>query len=653
MERGRCMVEGRSVRGGIYASALGIFGMVFDFLLFWAVTSLRLPPGQAHVISFMPAAFLNFYNARAAFGRGQFHLSPQAERMAFFAVAGAALFLRGGVLATAARSWGWPPLVALTLAIAASAAVTYLGSALFVFPVTSLRRSEKMYWGMVTVLVVSYAALLRLFYMGTMELIPQEAYYWNYAQHLDIGYLDHPPMVAWIIALFTGVFGHTEFFVRIGAFLSWAIAAFFIYGLARNCFEKSAAWPALLLFSTIPFFFGIGMIMTPDAPLVAFWAGTLYFLERALLGEKRSAWWGVGICAGLGLLSKYTIALLGAGTLLFMLVDPVSRKKLLSIRPYLALLIAFAIFSPVIIWNAQHNWISFGFQGPRRLLGPTRFSLLDSIAYILLLLSPTGVAAAVAAISPKVTASLGMRKFLFLTLTALFPVAVFTLFSLFRVVKLNWTGPAWLSLIPIMAWQMVGGEGRLVAFLRRAWFPTIAVILLVFGFALHYATLGFPILAYPKNVPMVGWEDLARQVEALEDRWEGILGDELLVVGMDKYQIASELAFYRTKLTGTEGPYERNEGVLYTTGPHFFGVDSLMYRYWFPETEGLQGYARAVLFVGRGPQRLSLRGLSEDGWRVEEIGKIVARDYGIPLAGFDYVLMRKTSDASASDLGSP
>lgn len=57
MERGRCMVEGRSVRGGIYASALGIFGMVFDFLLFWAVTSLRLPPGQAHVISFMPAAF--------------------------------------------------------------------------------------------------------------------------------------------------------------------------------------------------------------------------------------------------------------------------------------------------------------------------------------------------------------------------------------------------------------------------------------------------------------------------------------------------------------------------------------------------------------------------------------------------------------------
>jgi dolichol-phosphate mannosyltransferase len=645
------MIKGGSIRGGVYASVVGISGMVFDFLLFWAAFPLGFPPGQAHVVSFIPAAFLNFYNAKAAFGRGQFHLSPRRECVAFFAVAGAALFLRGGVLATAARSWEWPPLAAVTLAIAVSAAVTYLGSAFFVFPVTSLRRNEKVYWGMVTVLVVSYAALLRLFFMGTMELIPQEAYYWNYAQHLDIGYLDHPPMVAWIIALFTGIFGHTEFFVRIGAFLSWAIAAFFIYGLARNCFEKSVAWPALLLFSTIPFFFGIGMIMTPDAPLVAFWAGTLYFLERALLGEERAAWWGVGICAGLGLLSKYTIALLGAGTLLFMLVDPISRKKLSSIRPYLALLIAFAIFSPAIIWNAQHNWISFSFQGPRRLLGPTRFSLLDTVAYLLLLLSPTGVAAAVAAISPKTTASLGRRKFLFLTLTALFPVAVFTLFSLFREVKLNWTGPAWLSLIPIMAWHMVSGEGKLVAFLRRAWFPTIAVVLLVFGFALHYATLGFPILAYPKNVPMVGWEDLARQVEGLEDQWEKALGEEPLIVGMDKHKVTSELAFYRTKLFGKND--SEREGVAYTAGPNLVGEESLIYKQWFPETKGLQGYARAVLFVGRSPEGLPLQELTEDGWRVEETGRIVARDYGIPLAEFDYVLMRKTSGASASNFKSP
>jgi len=639
------MAEGKSIRGSIYASALGTSGMIFDFLLFWVAISLCFPPGQAHVVSFIPAAFLSFYNAKAVFGRGQFRLSPRRERMAFFAVAAAALFLRGGVLATAARSWEWPPLVAVALAIAASAAVTYLGSALFVFPVTGLRRSEKVHWGMVTVLLVSYAALLRLFYMSTMELIHQEAYYWNYAQHLDIGYLDHPPMVAWLIALFTAVFGHTEFFVRIGAFLSWVVAASFIYGLTRNCFDRSVAFRSLLLLSTIPFFFGTGMIMTPDAPLMAFWAGTLYFLERALLGEKRSAWWGVGICAGLGLLSKYTIALLGGGVFLFMLLDSPSRKRLSSAWPYLALLVAFATFSPVIVWNAQHDWISFGFQGPRRLSGPTQFSLPDMVAYLLLLLSPTGLAAAVAALSLKSANPLGRRKFLFLALTALFPIAVFTLFSLFREVKFNWTGPAWFSLVPIMAWQMVEGEGRLVAFLRRAWLPTIAVILLVFGFVLHYATLGFPILAYPKNAPMVGWEDLARQVEVLEDRWEEIMGEEPLVVGMDKHKITSELAFYRTKLFGEKDP--EREGAVYTAGPNLLGEESLMYGYWFPEAKGLQGYANVVLFIGRNPQGLPLSELTRDGWHMEEFGEIVASSYyGISVAEFDYVLVRRASNAS-------
>jgi dolichol-phosphate mannosyltransferase len=51
------------------------------------------------------------------------------------------------------------------------------------------------------------------------ELLPEEAYYWNYSRHLDIGYLDHPPMVAWLIRLGTMVFGQNEFGVRIGTAL--------------------------------------------------------------------------------------------------------------------------------------------------------------------------------------------------------------------------------------------------------------------------------------------------------------------------------------------------------------------------------------------------------------------------------------------------
>ena len=66
--------------------------------------------------------------------------------------------------------------------------------------------------------------------------MPEEAYYWNYAQHLDIGYLDHPPMVGWLIAAGTAVFGDTEFGVRIGALCCGAVAGFFTYRLTREMF---------------------------------------------------------------------------------------------------------------------------------------------------------------------------------------------------------------------------------------------------------------------------------------------------------------------------------------------------------------------------------------------------------------------------------
>src|ERR1700677_3064632 len=82
--------------------------------------------------------------------------------------------------------------------------------------------------------VVALAVALRLIYAWRVELMPEEAYYWNYAQHLDIGYLDHPPMVGWLIAAGTAALGDTEFGVRFGALFCGVIASVFIYRLTRE-----------------------------------------------------------------------------------------------------------------------------------------------------------------------------------------------------------------------------------------------------------------------------------------------------------------------------------------------------------------------------------------------------------------------------------
>ena len=166
-------------------------------------------------------------------------------------------------------------------------------------------------WRVVALGITAFFLALRLTYLATVQLLPEEAYYWNYAQHPALGYLDHPPMVAWLIAAGTALLGHDAAGVRLGAILCWGIAAIFIFRLARNVFDKTTALRAVMLMAILPAFFGVGTVMTPDAPLVACWAGALYFFERVFFAGSTAAWFGAGACIGLGMDSKYTIALVG------------------------------------------------------------------------------------------------------------------------------------------------------------------------------------------------------------------------------------------------------------------------------------------------------------------------------------------------------
>src|SRR5262249_44146526 len=136
---------------------------------------------------------------------------------------------------------------------------------------------------------------------------------------------------------------------------------------------------------------GLGFFMSPDAPLFAAWAGCLYSLERALVEGNRRAWWWAGIWLGLGMLSKYSIALLGAGALVFILIDRQSRRWLFRAEPYKAAIVSAILFSPVLLWNFQNNWISFVFQSSGRWSGSHEFGLHVLLGACLLILTPLGL----------------------------------------------------------------------------------------------------------------------------------------------------------------------------------------------------------------------------------------------------------------------
>jgi dolichol-phosphate mannosyltransferase len=516
--------------------------------------------------------------------------------------------------------------------------------------------------GQVALAFCAAAAGLRLVYLGLPELMEQEAYYWNYAQHPALSYLDHPPMVAALIWEGTKLFGVTELGVRVGAFCCWFVTAFMSYRLTRRIFGTQAAVGTLMLLGVLPFYYGVGFLMTPDAPLLAAWSSLLYFSYRALVEGNTMSWLGVGASFGLGMLSKYTIALLGPGLLLYMLIDRRARARLLTPAPYAAALIALLLFSPVIVWNMQHEWVSFLFQSARRVAADPVFSTPRLIGHLTLMLTPAGVIGAAlflwrgnrivksaevgnaAAVGPRLD-----RTYLLLVLLVVLPFVVFLVISITREVKLNWTSPIWLALMPFLGWSVSASGCRLcpsgLKVMQVLWRFTVPLLITAIAVGMHYVTLGLPFVPHPPGPFLIGWRGLAGEVEGIVEARERETGSRPIVVGMDHYQIASGLAFYRASIhRGDEAPTATSRADE-TVGWHVFGRNARMYGWWFDPGE-LGG--REMIAVATQEYRLEREFFEEGVVFDSDIRPLIARKDGQEVRRFYYRLVSSTAHSAPS-----
>ena len=229
-------------------------------------------------------------------------------------------------------------------------------------PVEGYKGSDIHYRQWFYILLVA-TTVFRLLYIQWVELAPDEAYYFTWSRNLQWGYYDHPPMVGFLILVFTALAGQSEFGVRLGWVLMTAFLSCLLYILGRIMFrsERAGFYAALLLNLSLLASAG-AIIVTPDGPQGLFWALSILFIHQAVSGKGVSWWYLTGIALGLGLLSKYTMILLAPCIFLFLLSHPEGRNWLRRKEPYLAFLLGLAIFFPVILWNAQHDWLSFRFQ---------------------------------------------------------------------------------------------------------------------------------------------------------------------------------------------------------------------------------------------------------------------------------------------------
>lgn len=467
-------------------------------------------------------------------------------------------------------------------------------------------------------LLAAAVVLLRLLTAWQMVLIPEEAYYWMYAQRPAWGYLDHPPMIAWLIAAGTTLAGDSELGVRIGVWLLGLGTIGLTWRLSRDLFGRGAAAWAALLVAVLPLTCGVGFLATPDAPLALFWLLTLVCFFRAYRGGGIGWWLAAGAAMGAAFISKYPAVFLLFGAGLMLVIEPRGRRMLRRPGPWLALLAAGVVASPVILWNAQHDWASFRFQFARRLSEGGALEPEQTLVWLasqLLTLTPIGLALLAAVLVVGLSRWRRDRRGAWrMTVAFGLPwLAVCLVHSLRGEVKPHWALPAYLSLLPAAGLWLAGLGRRAETWVARPparlgalrhislrnGAAALVVLAAVDVVVMVYCVLPLPGWARPRA--LADWRRIGREVDRIEDRLEVHDGQDVFILTGGNYELASVLAFYMTH-DGAEQPTDWRH-VLPVTVALGGGLN---YRYWVRPQE-LVG--RDAVFVTDQPRPRLLLGL--------------------------------------------
>lgn len=211
--------------------------------------------------------------------------------------------------------------------------------------------------------------ILCLYFIGLLvissKLIPyfDTFYYWEWSRHLALSYYDGPPLIAYALKLFTYILGNNVFAISFLATVTVYLSGFFIYKTTKIIAGQKAGLIAMLLWTASPLVAQYLLKQTTyDNPFCLFWAATLYFAVKFIQFNKPRDLYLTGVSIGLMMLSKYSGVILVLSLLVFILTTKSHRALFKNRHLYFSMLIALLIFSPVIIWNYQHDWISFTYQ---------------------------------------------------------------------------------------------------------------------------------------------------------------------------------------------------------------------------------------------------------------------------------------------------
>jgi 4-amino-4-deoxy-L-arabinose transferase-like glycosyltransferase len=370
-------------------------------------------------------------------------------------------------------------------------------------------------------LLIAGTLAVRLAAGAMAPLTVDEAYYRLWSMRPAFGYFDHPPMIAWQVWLGRNIVGDAPLGVRLIPCLSVALTTLATFDLARlaGLGERVALRSAVWLNATV--LIGIGGLMAvPDSPATLFWTATLWAAFKA---KRAPAWWlAAGLLAGLACLSKYSALFLAPGILVWLARSPEGRRTLATPWPWLAALIAAAVFAPNVLWNADHHWLTFVKQFGR--VRATRLAPQHLPAFLLTqfaLLNPL--------IAVFLTRAVRLRQASPLLIISAPFVLYLLVHSLHDQVQGQWPAPLYPSLVIAAAAAAEGARARLAA-------P-------ILGFAVSGAALAFICAPLDGRLPIRdpaafarGWPGFASDLETARQETGAAW------IGTTTYGLAAQLA---------------------------------------------------------------------------------------------------------------
>jgi len=418
-------------------------------------------------------------------------------------------------------------------------------------------------------LVFSLAAALVLVRLlsGFFWPIPlqlDEAQYLGWSRDLALGYYSKPPMISWVLAANThacNFFGlnFLEACTRLSQPLALGLATLFAGLTSWRLFKNEAVTrSSILLLITSPLFGFYSLFATTDAWLLLFWSAAFWFFSTASQSKRPALglWAGCGLCVGLGLLTKYSMAIF----LLSAVIWLISQRRVWTIGPWIAAVIGLLVFAPNLAWNAAQGFptiIHHAEISQAGSLGKSTWSLGKSLGSILefsvaqfLMIGPLTLGWVIfrgswrsVSISAHGTASQMLLIFALPMLTVMLLQA-----SISRA-NANWAAPAFITLSIYVSWLWFGNNQNSPANPKR-WLLSN----LIFGVVLSAALIIVPKVGfYGQSMLEIraieklrGWREAAIRANAIasENGYAILAEDRAMLAALHAYSPNGNVPIY-------------------------------------------------------------------------------------------------------------